>query len=83
MSIFFFKRVKIQGNPHRVKKKWYPLKGLITRNTHVKYQRSSTCCSKVISKVKVLKKRVNLQSQGHRVKNNATHRKVLLQEILI
>ena len=63
------------------KKKWYPWKGLITRNIHVKYQNSSTHCSKVISKVKVLKKWVKHQCQG--VKNNGTHGKVLLQGILI
>ena len=44
-------KVKVTGS-----KKRYPLKGLITRNTHVKYQNSSTHCSKVISKVKVSKK---------------------------
>ena len=30
--------------------------GLVTKNTHVKYQSSSTHSSKVISKVKVFKK---------------------------
>ena len=34
-------------------KSWYPRKGFITRNTHVKYQSSSIHWSKVISKVKV------------------------------
>ena len=48
---------------------------------HVKYQNSSTHCSKVISKVKDFKKWVKLQSQGHRVKNNGTHGKVLLWNI--
>ena len=33
-----------------------PWKGLITRNTHVKYQSSSTHCSKVMNKVSVFKK---------------------------
>ena len=33
-----------------------PRKGLITRNTRVKYQSSSTPCLKVISNVKVFKK---------------------------
>ena len=33
-----------------------------TRNTHVKYQRSSTHCSKVISKVKVSEMRTELQN---------------------
>ena len=54
-------------------------KGLITRKTGVKYQSSSTHCLKVISMVKVLKKWVKLQGQGHRVKNNDTHWKVLGQ----
>ena len=47
----------------------------------MKYQSSSTHCSKVISKIEVFKKRVKLQGQGHRVKNNGTHRKVLSQGI--
>ena len=38
------------------------MKGLITRNTHVKYQSSSTHCSKVISKVKVSERRTELQN---------------------
>ena len=59
------------------------MKGLITRNTHVKYQISSTHCSKVISKVKVFKKWVKLQGQGYRVKNNGTHGKVLSQGTLM
>ena len=54
---------------------WFPLKGFITRNTHVKYQCSSTHCSRVISNVKVFKKWVKLQGQGHRVKNNGTQEK--------
>ena len=60
-----------------------PRKGLITRNTPVKYQSSSTHCSKVINKVKVFKKWVKLQDQGHSVKNNSTHGKVLSQGILM
>ena len=39
-------------------------------NIHVKYQSSSTHCSKTISKVKVFKKWVKLQGQDHKVKNN-------------
>ena len=58
-------------------------KNLITRDTHVNYQSSSNPCSKVISKVKVFKKWDKLQGQGHRVKNNGTHRKVLSQGILM
>ena len=32
---------------------WYPQKGLVTRNTHVKYECHSSTKSKVMSKVKV------------------------------
>ena len=54
-------------------KYWYPWRGLITRNTHVKYQSLSTHFSKVMSKVKVFKEWVKAQGQGHRVKNNGTN----------
>ena len=38
-------------------KNWLvPTEGLVTSNTHVKYQSSSTHCSKVISKVEVYNK---------------------------
>ena len=47
----------------------------------MKYKSSSTHCSKVISKIEVFKKRVKLQGQGHSVKYNGTHRKVLSQGI--
>ena len=50
-----------------------PRKGLIIRNTHVKYQSSSNHCSEAKSKFKVFKKWVKLQGQGHEVKNNGTH----------
>ena len=42
---------------------------------------SSTHCSKVISKVKVLRNQIKLQGQGHRVKNVSTHIKVLSQGV--
>ena len=32
---------------------WYPWKGLVTRNTPVKYQSSSSQCLQIINKVKV------------------------------
>ena len=64
-------------------KLWYPRKGLITGNTHVKYQSSSTHLSKVKAMLKFSKKWVKLQGQGHRVKNNGTHGKVLLQGIFM
>ena len=47
-------------------------KGLVIRNTHVKYNSYSTHCSKAISKVKVFKKWVKQLGQGHMVKNNGT-----------
>ena len=51
------KKVKCQGQ-----KVLYQQKGLITRNTHVKYQSFSTHCSKVISKVNVSERRTELQT---------------------
>ena len=75
---FFLKLVKWQGQ--KVK---YQQKDLFTRGIHVKYQTSSTHCSKDISKVKVFKKWVKLHSQGHRVQNNGTHRKVSSQGIFM
>ena len=42
----------------------------------MKYKSSNTYYSKVISNVKVFKKWVILQGQGHRVKNNVTHGKI-------
>ena len=57
--------------------------GLITRNTHVKYQSSSTHYSKVISKDKVFIKWVKSQGQGHGVKIMLPTNKVLSQEILM
>ena len=45
-------------------------KGLVPTK---RYQSSSTHCSEVLAKLKLKKKRVKLQSQGHSVKNNGTH----------
>ena len=67
----FLKMGQLQGQGHRGKNNGTP--GFITRNTHVKYQSSSTHCSKVIRKVKVFKKQVKLKGQGHMVKNNGTN----------
>ena len=60
-----------------------PRKGLITRNTYVKYQRSSTHCSKVNSKIKVFKNGSNSKVKVTGKKNNGTHRKVLSQGIFM
>ena len=49
----------------------------------MKYQSSSNHYSKVVSKIKNFKKEVKLSGQGHKVKNNGTHRKVSSQGILI
>ena len=50
-NVFFFKLIKSQDQKNK-----YLQKDLITRDIHVKYQSSSTHCSKVIRKVKVFKK---------------------------
>ena len=57
-----------QSQGHRKKTR----KGLITRNTRLKYQSSRTHCSKVFSNVSFQKMG---QLQGNRVKNNNTHGK--------
>jgi hypothetical protein len=49
------------------------MKGLAKTNTHVKYESFSTYQSKVMTKVKVLEKKVKLQDQrsevqGHDIK---------------
>ena len=48
------------------------MKGLVPRNTHVKYESPITCGKKVMAKVKVFQKQVKLQGQGHEVKNYGT-----------
>ena len=60
----------------KVKRFCTNIKGLIIRNTFVKYQSSSTHCSKVISMVK-------LQGEGHRVKNNGPTERSCHKEYLI
>ena len=58
---FFKKQVKLKGQGHMVKS----YKCSVTRNTHVKYKSSSTCCSKVINKVRVFEKQRKLQGQKY------------------
>ena len=77
-NVIFFLLVKSQDQ--KIK---YLQKVLITRDIHVKFQSCSTHYSKVISKVKVFKNWVILQSQGQRVYNNGIHEKVLSQGILM
>jgi hypothetical protein len=47
----------------RESRSWNEMKGLARRNTHVKYESSTTHQSKVMTKVKVFEKKVKLQSQ--------------------
>ena len=49
----------------------------------MKYQSSSTHCSKVMSNVKVFLKMGQLQGQGHSVKNNGTNGKVFIGNIYV
>ena len=60
-----------------------PTKRSYHKDTHVKSQSSKTQCSKDISNVKVYKKWFKLQGQGHGVKINGTHGKVLSPGILM
>ena len=46
-------------------KLWYDVKGLVTRNTHVKYERFVSHGSFVMTKVKIFEKLVKYQGQGH------------------
>jgi hypothetical protein len=57
------------------KKNWYGKKGLVIKNTHMKYESHITCHSKDMTNVKVFEKWVKLQ--GHKVKKFGTNRKVL------
>ena len=60
---------------------WYQSENFVTRNAYIPYESSSSHCSKVFSKVKVFKKWVKLQGQGHSVINNGTYGTVLSQGI--
>jgi hypothetical protein len=53
----------------------FQYKGLVTRNMHMKYESPITYHSKDMAKVKVFKKWVKLQGQGHKVKHYGTNRK--------
>jgi hypothetical protein len=55
-------------------KLWYQYKGLIIRNTHMKYESPVTFHSKDMTNVKVLEKWV--KTQGQEVKNYCTNKKV-------
>ena len=41
------------------------MKGLVTRNAHVKYKSPTSSCEEAMTKVKVFEKQVKLQVQGH------------------
>ena len=47
------------------RKLWYDWKGLVTKNTCVKYESPASNGSLVMTKVKVFEKKVKLQGQGH------------------
>ena len=47
------------------KKLWYGVKGLVTRNTHVKYESPISHISQLMTKVKIFEKKDKLQGQGH------------------
>jgi hypothetical protein len=51
--------------------------GLVTSNMRMKYKSPITYHSKDMTKVKVFKKWVKLQRQGHKVKNHGTTGKFL------
>ena len=53
------------------------MKGLVTKNMHVKYQSFSTQVLKLLARLQFKKKRVKLKGQGNKVKSVGTHRKVL------
>ena len=63
----FQKEVKLQGQGHEVKKLWYHVEGIITRNTYVQYESPISSSKTVMAKVKVVQKKVKLQGQGHEV----------------
>jgi hypothetical protein len=57
---------KIRPNSKvRGSKWWYQMNGLARRNTHVKYESPTTHQSKVMTKVKVLEKKVKGQVHSH------------------
>ena len=56
------------------------VRGIVTTNTHVKYESPNSSSLKVMAKVKVFfPKEVRLQGQGHKVKTYGTMWKVLSQ----
>ena len=56
----------------RGKKLLSHVKGLVTRNTYVRYESPISSGKKVMSKVNVFRKEVKLQGQDHEVKNYCT-----------
>ena len=55
----------------------YTQKAVVTRNMNMQYKKTSTGCSKVISKLKYLKNKGKLQGQVYRVRYVGTHGKFL------
>ena len=54
----------------------YYIKGLVTRNTHVKYESPVSSGKKVMAKFKVFQKKVKLQGQGKKLQY---HVKILVK----
>ena len=68
-KLVFQKQVTIQGQG---KKKWYRVKGPVTRNIHVIYENFISSGLKVMAKVSFLQKQVKVRSGGREVKNYGT-----------
>ena len=58
-------RSKVKAKVTNFENQW---KGLVTRNTHVKYESRTYYGSKVMAKVKVFIMEVKGQGEGHKVK---------------
>ena len=73
MYTFLYQHEKLCKNNNQAKiltrslnkKLYYGVKGLIRRNTHVKYESPVSYGSLVMTKVEVFEKKVKLQGQGH------------------
>ena len=57
----FQKKVKLQGQGQNL---WYRVKGLVTRNTHMKYESSFINGLKVMAKVKVFVHAANADAEA-------------------
>ena len=74
----FKKKVKLQGQGHRSK-----LLVLAESSYLINIKALALTVQNLLARLKFKKKLFIFQGQGHRVKNNGTHGKVLSQEILM